>query len=273
MHILLFGPGFVGARLADALADDGALVWRFGREQDSVAVTRLIAEATHIVSTVAPTAEAGDPVLAAYGAAIAAASAWRGYVSSTGVYGDCGGAWVDESAPLLGRRPERIAADLAWQRLGACVLRLPGIYGPGRSVLDRLRAGTAHRIDLADQVFSRIHVDDVVAAATLAVAHGATGVFNLADDRPAPQNRVVEQGAALLGIMPPPLQSPGAAALSPAARAFYDENRRVAAGKAHRLLGWRPRYPDYQAGLRALIATSNPTSVSPQPASATGVQA
>jgi nucleoside-diphosphate-sugar epimerase len=271
MRLLLFGPGYVGARLAARFVHEGALVWSIGRDADAGDVARLVAKATHIVSTVAPS-EGVDPVLAAQHAGLAATSAWLGYVSSTGVYGDCGGGWVDESAALGGRRPDRIAADLAWQRLGACVLRLPGIYGPGRSVLDRLRDGTAHRVDLPGQVFSRIHVDDVVAALVAAATGGVAGVFNIADDLPAPQNDLVEAGAALLGLPLPPRVALAAAGLSPAARAFYAENRRVANGRAKRLLGWRPLYPDYRAGLRALIATNSPASARALPATAGAVQ-
>ena len=257
MRLVLFGPGYVGSRV-EARA-------HFGRDADPSEVRAALAAATHVVSTVAPDAD-GDPILRAYAAELS--GRWLGYLSSTGVYGDTGGAWVDESAPLLGRRGPRIVADEAWQALGACVLRLPGIYGPGRSILDRIAAGAAHRIDLPEQVFSRIHVDDIVAALRLAARHEATGVFNIADDLPAPQNALVEAGCALLAAPLPPLQSLNEAKLSPAARAFYAENRRVANGRAKRLLGWRPRYPDYRAGLRALIATISPAITSSPPSAA-----
>jgi nucleoside-diphosphate-sugar epimerase len=261
MRLVLFGPGYVGSRV-DAFV-------RFGRHADPADVRAALAAATHVVSTVAPDAE-GDPILRAYAAHLT--GRWLGYLSSTGVYGDTGGAWVDEGAPLLGRRGPRIAADEEWQRLGAGVLRLPGIYGPGRSILDRISDGAAHRIDLPGQVFSRVHLDDIVAALRLAAEQEATGVFNIADDLPAPQNALVEAGCALLSAPLPPLQSIAQANLSPAARAFYAENRRVANGKAKRVLGWRPRYPDYRAGLRALTATTSPASASATPAAAVSVQ-
>lgn len=276
-HLLIFGPGYSASRIADHLrakgfgisavrrtAGDGAIAF-----DDRAAVTRAIAAATHIVSSVPP-GDAGDPVLAAYGDALAAAPArWIGYLSSTGVYGDTGGAWVDESAPVGGRRAARNAADLAWQGLGdqVRVFRLPGIYGPGRSPLDRIAAGRAHRIAMASQVFSRIHVDDI-AGGVVASLDGPAGVYNLADDRPAPQNAVIDYGCGLLGVAPPPLQAIEAAGLSPAALAFYAENRRVSNCKAKRLLGWTPAYPDFRAGLRALSATTSPTIASAQPSAA-----
>jgi nucleoside-diphosphate-sugar epimerase len=182
------------------------------------------------------------------------------------VYGDAGGAWVDETAPAgRGRRIARAAADADWLALGARVFRLPGIYGPGRSPLDRVREGRAHRTGMADQVFSRVHVDDIVAGLT-AGFDGPTGAYNLADDEPASQDAVIAYAAGLLGMAPPPVVALDS--LSPAARAFYAENRRVANGKARRVLGWRPRYPDYRLGLRALNAATSPAAVSAAPAAA-----
>lgn len=130
------------------------------------------------------------------------------------------------------------------------IFRLPGIYGPGRSILDRISGGRAHRIDLPEQVFSRVHVDDI-AGGVIASFRGPAGIYNLADDEPCHQNRLVEWGCAMLGAPLPPLQSLDEAGLSPAARAFYAENRRVANGKAKRLLGWNPRYPGFREGLAA----------------------
>lgn len=261
---MLFGAGYTGARIAAAFAADGAAVATIGRNDDA---GPSIATATHIVSTVPP-GEGGDPILLRYGEALAASPAWKGYLSSTGVYGDCGGAWVDESAPIRGRRADRNAADAAWTALGACVFRLPGIYGPGRSILDRIADGAAHRIDIPGQVFSRIHVDDIVGAVRLAARAELRAILNIADDLPAPQNALVELGCALLGQPLPPLQTLAAANLSPAARAFYAENRRVANGKAKRLLGWRPLYPTYRAGIRALIAMTSPITTSSPPIAA-----
>ena len=159
----------------------------------------------------------------------------------------------------------RDRADARWQTLPqARILRLPGIYGPGRSALDRVAEGRAHRIDLPDQIFSRVHVDDIVSA-LVAALDGPAGVYNIADDEPASQNRVIEQACDLLGRPWPALQSLDEAGLSPMARGFYAENRRVANGRARRLLGWRPAFPDYRAGLRALNATTSPASASTAP--------
>jgi nucleoside-diphosphate-sugar epimerase len=262
-RMLIFGLGYTAARLAERLRDRGWLVEATGSKGtlefgDTGEVLRAIGRATHILSSVPPDPKTGaDPVLACHGAALASSdAAWIGYLSSTGVYGDTGGAWVDESAAVgTGRRQARAEADRAWQALGgaARVFRLPGIYGPGRSALDRVREGRAHRIDLPDQVFSRVHVDDIVSG-VIASFEGPPGVYNLADDAPCHQNRVIEAAAAMLGVAPPPLLSLNDAGLAPQARAFYAENRRVANGKAKRLLGWRPVYADYRAGLRACLA-------------------
>src|SRR3546814_4818414 len=193
------------------------------------ALCSALRSATHILSSVPPTAGA-DPVLARYGQAVALAPAgWVGYLSSTGVYGDTGGAWVDESAPIAGRRPDRNAADAAWAALRGDirVFRLPGIYGPGRSILDRIRAGTAYRIARPDQVFSRIHVD-AIAGGVIASFAGSPGVYNLADDEPAHQNRLVDRGCTVAGATVPPLQSLDEAPLPPPARPSYrSEERRV----------------------------------------------
>jgi len=248
-RLVLFGPGFTGTRIATALQRDGWQVDAINRTTSVEAARAALAQATHIISTVPP-GDGGDPVLTAYGDAVGRVP-WIGYLSSTGVYGDTRGAWVDESAALTGRRGGRITADLAWQALGARVFRLPGIYGPGRAMLERLKAGQAHRIDLPGQVFCRIHVDDIVAGVRAAMRQGPPGVYNLTDDLPAPQNDVVEFGCGLLGLPMPPLKTLDD--LSPQARAFYGENRRVANGKAKRLLGWRPLYLTYREGLAAVL--------------------
>ena len=207
----------------------------------------------------------------AYGEVIKRSQAWIGYLSSTGVYGDTGGAWVDETAPLKGRRGGRLQADLDWQALGARVFRLPGIYGPDRSALERVAEGKAHRIDVPQQVFSRVHVDDIISGVVAGIA-GPTGVYNLSDDLPCSQNRVIEAACDLQGVAWPPLLSLEDAKLSPLARAFYAENRRVANGKAKRVLGWRPRFATYAEGLGALRATTNPASATAAPAAASNVQ-
>ncbi|MFM9935618.1 MAG: SDR family NAD(P)-dependent oxidoreductase [Novosphingobium sp.] len=246
---------------------------------DRAAVLAELDAASHVLSSVPPGRDGVDPVLAVYGEVLAGAPAgWIGYLSSTGVYGDTGGAWVDESAEVgSGRRTARAAADLAWQDLGqdlgqalagrVRVFRLPGIYGPGRSALDRVREGHANRIALEGQVFSRVHVEDI-AAGVIAGIFGPAGIYNLSDDEPTSQNTVIEEAARLLGVAPPPLLTLEEAALSPMARAFYAENRRVANGRAKRVLGWRPRFPTYREGLRALSATTSPIIASAEPVTA-----
>jgi nucleoside-diphosphate-sugar epimerase len=250
-HLFIFGLGYSAKRIKRSLERSGWTVEGTGGHDgiavaDEAAVREALGRASHVLSSVPPSAE-GDPVLGRYGDALG--HGWLGYLSSTGVYGDSGGAWVDESAPVgKGRRTARTECDAAWLARGARVFRLPGIYGPGRSALERVREGRAHRIDLPGQVFSRIHVDDL-ASGVIAALDAPPGPYNLADDQPASQNAVIEHACRLLRVEPPPMQSIEEAALSPEAMAFYSENRRVANGKAKRMLGWSPRFADYRAGL------------------------
>jgi len=276
-RLFVFGLGYTANALAARLAAAGWQVVGTSRDggrgtiafDDEAAVRAEIARASHILSSVPPAVEV-DPVLDRYGAPIEASKVWLGYLSSTGVYGDTGGAWVDETAPVGGgRRGARAAADAAWLAMGARVFRLPGIYGPGRSALERVAENRAHLIDRPGQIFSRVHVDDIVTG-VIAGFDAPPGAYNLADDVPASQNDVVAFAAGLLGRDPPPFMALDA--LSPAARAFYAENRRVANGKAKRVLGWAPLYPDYRAGLRALSAMISPIPVSTAPAPASSDQ-
>ncbi len=252
-RLFVFGLGYTARALLARL--DGWTVEATGADgtcafEDEEAVRAGLSRASHVLSSVPP-GKGGDPVLDRYGDALS--QIWLGYLSSTGVYGDTGGAWVDETAMVgTGRRSARALADNAWLQRGARVFRLPGIYGPGRSPLDRVREGRAHRIDLAGQVFSRVHVDDIASAVERAFG-APPGAYNLADDLPASQNAVIEHACRLLGRDPPPLQSLDEAGLSPMARGFYTENRRVANRKAKRALGWRPRYPTYREGLASLV--------------------
>ncbi len=276
--LLIFGLGYTASRIASTVRAQGWHVHATGtagdlRFDDTGTVRIAIAQATHILSSVPPLVDC-DPVLATYGTAIRASPAgWIGYLSSTGVYGDTGGAWVDESAPLKGRRENRNQADRDWQALSpnVRVFRLPGIYGPGRSALERVAEGKAHRVDLPDQVFSRIHVDDIVSG-VLASVNRPSGVYNLADDVPCSQNRVVETACDLAGVPHPVLHTLDTAGLSREARAFYAENRRVSNEKAKRVLGWTPRYADFTSGLRALSAIASPASAKSPPPAAIGVQ-
>jgi len=251
-RLFVFGLGYTAKAIVGAL--EGWTVEATGAQgtvafDDEDGVRAALARASLVLSSVPP-GEQGDPVLERYGDALG--HAWLGYLSSTGVYGDTGGAWVDESAPLRGRRQNRTAADAAWLARGARVFRLPGIYGPGRNALDRVRAGTAHRIDLPGQVFSRVHVEDI-ASGVVCAFNAAPGAYNLADDLPASGNEVTEEACRLLSVEPPPLQALAEGGLSPQAAAFYGENRRVANGKAKRVLGWRLRYPTYREGLASLL--------------------
>jgi nucleoside-diphosphate-sugar epimerase len=256
-RLFVFGLGYTASWIARELRARGWTVEGTGGGalafDDEERVRAALAEADRVLSSVPPS-DGADPVLERYGDALG--QGWLGYLSSTGVYGDTGGAWVDESAPVgAGRRSARAQADAAWLARGARVFRLPGIYGPGRSALERVREGKAHRIDLPGQVFSRVHVADI-AGGLIAALDAPAGAYNLADDLPCSQNAVIEEACRLLGAPEPPLLSLDEAGLSPAARAFYAENRRVANGKAKRVLGWRPRHPTYREGLRGLIASS-----------------
>lgn len=255
-HLVIFGLGYTASRIAAALEARGWRVDATGSKgnldfADQAAVRTALDGASHVLSSVPPSDDS-DPVLDQYGDALA--GKWLGYLSSTGVYGDTQGAWVDESAPVGGgRRSARAEADARWLGMGARAFRLPGIYGPGRSALDRVRERRANRIDLPGQVFSRVHVEDIVSGVIAAIERDVPpGAYNLADDLPTSQNAVIEQACRLLGVAPPPLQRLDEAGLSPMARGFYAENRRVANGKAKRVLGWRPLYPTYVEGLASL---------------------
>ncbi|WP_379552834.1 SDR family NAD(P)-dependent oxidoreductase [Qipengyuania sp. DGS5-3] len=262
-HMLIFGLGYTAKRLAERLRGDGWTVEATGSAgdvdfTDRDAVLSALGRATHVLSSVPPDRASGlDPVLNTYGRDFP--EVWYGYLSSTGVYGDMRGAWVDEHTPTVaetgaGRRNARAEADALWVKLSARVFRLPGIYGPGRSAFERIAAGKARRIDMPDQVFSRVHVDDIVSGVAAALSSDApAGAYNLADDLPASGNAVIEEACRLMGQEPPPLQTLEEANLSEMALGFYSENRRVANGKAKRILGWEPRYPTYREGLRSLL--------------------
>ncbi|MCP5395587.1 MAG: SDR family NAD(P)-dependent oxidoreductase [Sphingomonadaceae bacterium] len=254
-HLLIFGLGYTAQYIAERLRAAGWHIDATGSAgnidfDDGAAVASAMAQASHVLSSVPP-ADDSDPVLDSYSKLLG--GKWLGYLSSTGVYGDAGGAWVDESAPIgKGRRTARSDADQRWLDMGARVFRLPGIYGSGRSPLDRVRSGKAHRIDQPGQVFSRVHVEDI-ASGVVAGMDAPPGAYNLADDLPCSQNDVVEEACRLLGVPPPPLQTMAEAGLSPMARGFYAENRRVANRKAKRVLGWQPRYPTFREGLQSLL--------------------
>ena len=277
--LLIFGLGYTGHAVAAAARARGMAVLgtvRSGHGPGTVpfdAAAEAIGRATHLLITAPPDA-GGDPVLARHQPAIRAASGrlcWIGYLSSTVVYGDRDGGWVDEDTPPAPSGPRgerRLAAERAWAALAATMdqppaldlFRLAGIYGPGRSAFDDLRAGTARRVLKPGHAFGRIHRADIARAVLAAIDRPPTGaaprVLNLADDTPAESAVVIEEAARLLGMPPPPAVpfAVAEAAMSPMARSFWAENRRIASRKTQAALGIGWRYPSYREGLAAIRA-------------------
>ena len=225
------------------------------------AVGAALSEATHLLSSIAP-GEEGDPVLDAIGPAIAEAAPrlrWAGYLSTIGVYGDRGGGWVDEDSdlrPSTRRGEARVAAEAAWRAvpdLPLHVFRIAGIYGPGRGPFEKVRRGTARRIVKEGQVFGRIHVDDIARALKASMEAPAPGLtVNLSDDEPAPPEDVIAHAADLLGLPRPPRVAFEDADLSPMARSFYAESKRVRNDRLHALVGGL-LHPTYREGLAAIL--------------------
>jgi nucleoside-diphosphate-sugar epimerase len=249
---------------AAALRAQGMAARRFDRDNPPEDAAADLAGVTHILSSVPPDV-LGDPVLEHYGPAIAALEslAWAGYLSTTGVYGDRAGGWVDENsalAPTGARGRNRVAAETGWLALWRAsdvpvhLFRLAGIYGPGRSALDTIRSGQAQRIIKPGQVFSRIHVADIAATLEASIARPNPGAaYNVCDDNPAAPDEVLAFAATLLGAPLPPAQPFETATLSEMARSFYADNKRVANERIKRELGVRLSYSDYRAGLKALL--------------------
>jgi nucleoside-diphosphate-sugar epimerase len=243
----------------------GALV--FDGKVGDPAIGEALRRSTHLLSSVPP--EDADPVLEAYAVDIAHSESieWIGYLSTTGVYGDRAGGLVDEDAelrPTGERGRQRVAAERMWRNfwdghgLPVHLFRLAGIYGPGRSVLDRVRSGTARRVDRPGQVFSRIHVDDVVQTLAASIARPNGGrAYNVCDDAPAAPSDVVAYACELLRVPPPPLIPFDQAELSPMARSFYDDNKRVSNARIKQELGVVLRYPSYREGLEAILAAES----------------
>jgi nucleoside-diphosphate-sugar epimerase len=275
---LLFGPGYCGRAVARAAAQAGFAIVAASRAPAGHALgegvravgfdaaREPLGEATHVLAT-APPGPAGDPVLARYADAIAAAPGlrWIGYLSATSVYGDRAGAAVDEDtppAPTSERGRRRLAAERAWERAAngrpLDLFRLAGIYGPGRSVLSELRAGRARRVLRPGHMFGRIHRDDIAAAVLAAMRNPPRGTraLNLADDEPAESAAVLEEAARLLGVPVPPGIPFAEAfpAMSPMAQSFWQEARRVSSRKTQEALGIAWRYPSYREGLAAILA-------------------
>jgi nucleoside-diphosphate-sugar epimerase len=283
-RLFCFGLGYTALALARRLMAEGWAIAGTTRAADKR--SRLLAEGihaepferdrplrdpaaalagtTHLLTSIGPD-EAGDPVLDRHLADLeqCASLKWVGYLGTTGVYGDRGGAWVDEGAavaPTMPRTWRRAAAENRWLESGlpVHVFRLAGIYGPGagRNALEAVRAGTARRIVKPGQVFGRVHVDDIVQVVRASIARPNPGaIYNVADDEPAPPQDVIAFACTLLGVAPPPEVPYEDAELSPMAQSFYADNRRICNARIKRELGVRLRYPSYREGLRAILAS------------------
>lgn len=283
MRLFVFGYGYSAKALARSLQPRGweifatvrdpAMILSLARDgvtaisvDDADGLAGALAATQALLVTAAPDAE-GCPGLRTLVRQIARAGAfpdWTGYLSTTGVYGDRRGGWVFEQSALSAQSQEgarRVSAERDWLEVGrgmgltVQVFRLPGIYGPGRSALDRLRAGDARRIAASGQLFSRIHVEDLAAGLAASIARPrAGGIYNLCDDEPASNSEVIAYAAGLLGMVPPPEVPLAEAGLSPMALRFYAESKRVSNARAKAELGWRPAYPTYREGLAAILA-------------------
>lgn len=287
MSLTIFGCGYSGRAIAEAcksefttiagttrspekaaaLKSAGIEAFLFAGETPEGPLRDRLSTTTHLVQSIAPGAS-GDPLLA-LGAdtllTLMPRLEWIGYLSTVGVYGDHDGAWVDESTlcrPVSRRSVERVEAENGWADVAArtglpvAILRLSGIYGPGRNAFVNLTEGTAKRIVKKDQVFNRIRVEDIGSATLLLARQALGGIFNVTDDEPAPPQDVVSYAAALAGIEPPPEIDFETAELSPMARSFYGENKRVSNRKI-RDLGFRFAFPDYRVSLDALWKCGN----------------
>ncbi len=287
--LFCFGLGFSGTRLAltlkaagwrvagtcreparhARLVEQGIEAHLFDRDRRLAAPATILEGVTHLIDSVPPDGN-GDLVLGCHAPDLAALDSieWIGYLSTTGIYGDHGGGWVDETtppSPLTERARRRVAAEQVWQALGretgiaVQVFRLAGIYGPGRSALDAVRAGTARRIVKPGNLFSRIHVDDLAAVLAASMARPNAGaVYNVCDDMAAPGNEVTEYACQLLSVEPPPALPFEDAGLSPMAASFYAESRRVRNARIKQELGVALKYPDYKSGLGAIAAAESP---------------
>jgi len=277
--LLSFGHGYSAAALARILEPHGWRIIGTSRSEDKLSrfmeagveprlwpdadMGPALNAATHLLISPAPT-EAGDPVLAELRDEIAKRATqfeWVGYLSTTGVYGDHGGGWVDETAsltPATKRGQLRVMAETQWRKipdLPLHIFRLAGIYGPGRGPFSKVRNGTARRIIKEGQVFSRIHVEDIAQVLAASIANPNPGAaYNLCDDDPAPPQDVIGYAAELLGLPVPEAINFEDADLSPMARSFYAESKKVRNDKIKDELGVKLMYPDYRSGLKALLA-------------------
>jgi len=252
MRLFCFGFGYSASYFAKARPWESVYGTHRGDLPLSETARAELAKATHILLSIPPD-ENGDIVLRED---YEMNPEWLGYLSTTGVYGNTNGGWVDENspvAPVNDRSAWRVKAEKQWLEKGAHIFRLSGIYGPGRSAIDELKAGTARRIAKPNQYFSRIHVEDIAQILAASVAKPTPGeIFNCADDYPCSAAEVVEYTAKLIGVEPPPLVAYEEAELSPMARSFYASSRRVRNDKIKQILGVSLKYPDYKAGLGAI---------------------
>jgi len=285
MKILIFGAGYSGKRFAEmrpenvpilgttrsrekfpVLQESGIEPLLFENREIGSELARELANTTHLIVSIAPD-EAGDPALDALRtqSIVHPKLQWVGYLSTVGVYGDHGGAWVDEDSsckPVSRRSRLRLEAERAWQDFGTkqgtpvSIPRLSGIYGPGRNAFVNLQNGTAKRLNKPGQVFNRIHVDDIGAALWHLIARNASGIFNVTDDEPAPPQDVVSFAANLIGAIPPREIPFETAQLSPMASSFYGENKRVSNARL-KATGYAFRYPNYQAAFEAMWREAN----------------
>ncbi|MEC7176734.1 MAG: SDR family oxidoreductase [Pseudomonadota bacterium] len=278
MNLFCFGLGYCADYLSAKLIKQGWQVSATCRTSEKAAVLEAsgirpvllsgkkvtvtdLGKADHILISAPPEQDGSDPVLNFAEAALAALQdqiKWVGYLSTTGVYGDHQGAWIDEETPagLLSERGQRrVAAEAQWAATGLPMhyFRLAGIYGPGRNSLRALQNGTARRVVKQGQVFSRIHLVDITRILEASMANPNAGrAYSVCDDTPAPPQDVVTYAAELMGVSPPALQDFATAELSPMARSFYGENKRIRNNRIKDELGVSLEYPDYRAGLSAL---------------------
>ncbi|MGN7825320.1 SDR family oxidoreductase [Agrobacterium radiobacter] len=282
MHVMIFGAGYSGKAIANALKPEAASLSGTTRSKDKFAslaaagmtpflfdgvhlndeLIAAMGNVTHLVQSVAPGKD-GDPLLALLGGDLKKFLpnlTWVAYLSTVGVYGDHHGAWVDETTPcrpVSARSVERVAAEAAWTEAAQkanvplSVLRLSGIYGPGRNAFMNFEKGTARRLVKKDQVFNRIRVEDIGAALAFLARKNQRGIFNVTDDEPCPPQDVVSFAATLMGVEPPPEQAFETADLTPMARSFYGENKRVSNARI-RDLGFDFRFPEYRLSLKQL---------------------
>lgn len=282
MHLMIFGAGYSGKAIAAACAAPNVRIAGTTRSADKTAALAqagikpflfdgtdlgadLLAElktATHLVQSIAPGRD-GDPLLRLAGGRLGELMpklAWIGYLSTVGVYGDHKGNWVDEDTackPVSDRSLERVEAEQAWAAFGesvgipVAVLRLSGIYGPGRNAFRNLENGTARRLVKPEQVFNRIRVEDIGAVTTFLTDRALGGIYNVTDNEPCAPQDVVNEAARIMGVEPPPEQAFETAELSAMARSFYGENKRVSNARL-RDLGFRFGFPDYRMSLAEL---------------------